>query len=101
LETHLKEDLSEFVADLVQGMQSACVLIRTEGVEVVWLEVDRLPRSGREHIRRQIRFLLDYLEGVFWSLRDREADDSLDLDKLALPEVGDDLCIVRLVLPNV
>jgi hypothetical protein len=45
LETHLKEDLSELVSDLVQRMQCTGILICSERFEVVGLEGSGLPRT--------------------------------------------------------
>ena len=84
LETHFEEDLAEFLTDLVQGMQSAGVLVGSKSLEVVWFEVCRLPGSRGDHVGCQISLLLLNLEGELGSLLDFEAGDLLHLDKLAL-----------------
>ncbi len=50
LETHLEEDLAEFLADLVEGVQGTGILVGTEGLEVVGLEVGRLPGACGDHV---------------------------------------------------
>ncbi|KAI6770524.1 hypothetical protein HG530_005153 [Fusarium avenaceum] len=94
LETHLEEDLSELVSHLVERVQSAGVLVRAEGLEVVGLEVGCLPRSGRNHVGRQICLLLLNLQGKLGALLDLEADDLLHLDQFSLSQVGQDLGLV-------
>lgn len=101
LEAHLEEDLPELVADLVQGMQSASVLHRAEGLEVVRLEVDSLPCARGKQVRRQVGLLLLDLQRELGTLANLEADDLLRLQKLALLQVDENLEVVCLVLLDV
>lgn len=93
LEAHLEEDLAEFLADLVEGVQGTGVLVGAEGLEVVWLEVGRLPGARGDHVGGQVGLFFLDREGKLGSLFGLEANNLLHLDELALLEVGKSLGI--------
>lgn len=97
LEAHLEEDLTEFLADLVEGVQGASVLVGTEGFEVVGFEVGRLPGARGEHVRGQVRLLFCDLKSELGSLFSLEADYLLHLDEFALLQVSDNLGVAASV----
>lgn len=100
LEAHVEEDLAELLSHLVKRVEGASILVRAEGLEVVGLEVGRLPRARGEHVSRQVGlFLLDF-EGELGALFDLEADNLLHLDQLALLQVGEDLGVASFRLLN-
>lgn len=75
-------------------MESAGVLVSSQGLEVVGLEVGRLPRARHDHVGCQVCLLLLDLEGEFGALGHLEADDLLHLDQFSLSQVGQDLGLV-------
>ena len=89
--SHLEENLSELMSDLVQRVKRTGMLISAQSLEVIWLESRGLPCAGGEHVGCEIGLLLNHLKAEFWSLGDLEGDDLLHLDELTLLEVGEDL----------
>ena len=93
MEAHLQEDVAELGPNLEEGVEISATNLLTQGLEVVLLELRRLPRTGIQHLLGQVGRLLLADGGVRLAPSDLVGFERHKIDQLPPLESLDDLGI--------